>query len=1035
MPFEKVGVTAVVEGVDQYVRSGQRVERANQQMGRSGQDLSRGMRAGATDALKLGAAIAGASLTIHGAIFLAKRFGEETIGASVAFESSFAGIIKTVDLTEDGYQRLREANRQLAKEIPVGVDEINKIGELGGQLGIRGIDNLTKFEKTVAEVGVTTNLTTEDAALAFAQIANVIKLPQDQIENLASSVVGLGNNFATTESRIVDFVQRIAGAGQIAGLSAGDITGIAAAFSSLGIEAEAGGTAVQKVLINMNTAATEGGDNLEIFARVSGLTATQFKDLWQKDAGEAFRLFVQGLGLAGDDAITVLSALGLEDQRLLRSFLSAAGASDVLTRAMIMGNQEFTSNNALQNEAAKRFETTASRAQKLANQVHDIGITAGDAALKGFDPLIRSVEEWMKTNGDQFGRDLARAISDAFQAGTELAGILKDIANVFPISGLIDIGVKATGSERDFAVLAAAIAAGFLIGGPLGAVIAGALMAGAQAVYKLTGDPGTPDQQAIAKAAGLSTAEIAAAQQRLGTARITNDFAKWLGEEADRRHASVAALSDMISRGEIATPFGIDPANTNFPQMPGKIPGLPTLKVTNPSTGGSRNAPDLTGIGPEDPAAKKAADAEKRRIEQQVQDIEDARQKLHDQDVKDVNHLGELITTALQRRAKLELDQQTKVIDARRKSESAIHDQRLKDIKAEGDAERKQIEDSRDAQIRAIEATRDATLASLQGQLDALDSTEAQQTRADLERAIALAYDPQARADAERALADFDRQQQRQAIQSQMDTVRAQADAEIEIARTTAEAKLEAVQAQIDAQTEAEQKHYEDLQALFDAAEEGARNAYEQMTDDYRLQAEARRLIEEQQQQAIIGLLQTYVPEWNTKGIALGQALIDGIRRAGIETYIDSLLGRVPGGNGSSSVATARAQEIAGINANGERAKAAGAPQAALDDLRRQVIALGGAPTFARGILEGAVPDRYGAVPVWAHPGELIFNRSQQSDLMDLLAGGGRTVYQEGAFRGMFDGATFEGNPETIARELVRLIDYQTGRGAHLAGV
>jgi len=269
-----------------------------------------------------------------------------SIGAAISFESTFAGIRKTMELTEKEFGRLAQANRDMAKEIPVTADEINRIGELAGQLGIRGVDNVVKFERTIADLANTTDLTADDAALSFAQIANVIQLPQDQIDRLGSAVVDLGNQFATTESRIVDFTTRIAGAGKIAGLSAADVAGIATAFTSVGVEAQMGGTAVQKVLIAMNQAVITGSKELGTFAKVLGVSADEFGRMVDEDAAETFVQFVEALGRSGKDAIGILGALGLEDQRLIRAFLGVAGAGDTMRRAVEVSNVAFGENTA-----------------------------------------------------------------------------------------------------------------------------------------------------------------------------------------------------------------------------------------------------------------------------------------------------------------------------------------------------------------------------------------------------------------------------------------------------------------------------------------------------------------------------------------------------------------------------------------------------------------------------------------------------------------------------------------------------------------
>ena len=67
---------------------------------------------------------------------------------------------------------------------------------------------------------------------------------------------------------------RLAGAGRQVGLSEAQILGFAAALSSVGIESQMGGSAFSKALIKMEVAAATGGDALEDFARVSGMSAS-----------------------------------------------------------------------------------------------------------------------------------------------------------------------------------------------------------------------------------------------------------------------------------------------------------------------------------------------------------------------------------------------------------------------------------------------------------------------------------------------------------------------------------------------------------------------------------------------------------------------------------------------------------------------------------------------------------------------------------------------------------------------------------------
>ena len=361
------------------------------------------------------------ALKAFGGVFIIHEFAaglKSAFDAAVSFESAFAGVKKTLDATDAEFAALSDQFRQLAKEIPVSVEALAGIGELAGQLGVARED-IIDFTKTIASIAVSSNLTEEQAASSFARIANIFQTPASEVDKLASSVIELGNNFATTESEIVDFATRIAGAGKVVGLSQSDIVAIGTAFSSVGVEAEAGGTAVQKALFSINDAVNKGGTDLQRFANVSGVSAAEFSNLWKTDAAKGFDLFVQGLGRQGDDATSVLEELVAGDVRLQRAFLSVAGAGDLLTRAISTSSTAFSENSALTEEANKRFETTESRMQLVANRFNDLKITLGDTLKTYLVPFIEGLLDLAETlfaNGEKLKglATLVKAVGIAF---------------------------------------------------------------------------------------------------------------------------------------------------------------------------------------------------------------------------------------------------------------------------------------------------------------------------------------------------------------------------------------------------------------------------------------------------------------------------------------------------------------------------------------------------------------------------------------------------------------------------------------------
>lgn len=214
---------------------------------------------------------------------------------AINFESDFAGVKKTIESTAGGFQGLKKELKDLTTQIPLSFEEIAKIAELGGQLGIAKKD-IKEFTKVVANLRTSTNLSTEAAATSLARIANVFQLSSKEYEKLGNVIVQLGNNFATTESEIVDFSTYLMASARTAGFTADEVFAIGATLSSVGIRAEAGGSAFSKAISVINTAVATGDKTVKDFARVARMSAEEFAKQWREKPAEAFTKFVEGLG-------------------------------------------------------------------------------------------------------------------------------------------------------------------------------------------------------------------------------------------------------------------------------------------------------------------------------------------------------------------------------------------------------------------------------------------------------------------------------------------------------------------------------------------------------------------------------------------------------------------------------------------------------------------------------------------------------------------------------------------------------------------
>lgn len=427
--------------------------------------------------------------------------------AAIDWESAWAGVTKTVEGTPQQMNALEASLRGLARELPATHKEIAAVAEAAGALGVKRED-VVKFTRTMIALGTTTDLSAEEAATALARLSNIMGTSGDDVDKLGASLVALGNSGASTESEIVEMALRIAGAGKVIGLTEGQVLGFASALSSVGINAEAGGSSISRVMITIAQAVDGGGAQLERFANVAGMSAGEFATAFREDAGMAIASFIEGLGrveASGGSLFGTLQQLGFTEVEVRDALLRTASAGDLLADSLRMGEQAWADNTALAEEAAKRYATTASQMQIAENNIVDLGITlgqtflpiVGDVAehLQGWIALIQGLPAPVKTAGGAiagFAGTAALVGGAAMIAVPKMVEFTKTLSEMGPrgaavASRLSSLGAFLTGP---WGVALAAAAAAMLLFGAAQAESAGHVEALTQALIE--------DQGAIA---------------------------------------------------------------------------------------------------------------------------------------------------------------------------------------------------------------------------------------------------------------------------------------------------------------------------------------------------------------------------------------------------------------------------------------------------------------------------------------------------------------------------------------------------------
>ena len=327
--------------------------------------------------------------------------GTAATKSAIEFESAFTGVQKTVDATESEYAALSKGITEMSERMPQSASAIAGVMEAAGQLGVRGVQNLLDFTETMIMLGDATNLTSEEAAMSIAKVMNIFGTANEDVGRFGATVVDLGNNYATTEADIVSMTNRLAAGARIANLTEAETLALAAAMSSVGIEAEAGGTAMTQTFNAIETAVAHGGKDLEKFAKVAGMSATSFADMWENRPIKALQAFISGLGNLeenGENSVLVLDELGLSGIRQSNMLKSLALASDMLAETVDTANSAWDENVALTNEANKRYQTFESQLQTFFNTLSNVGREFGQIIL----PYLQKLLNWIKEGLQKF---------------------------------------------------------------------------------------------------------------------------------------------------------------------------------------------------------------------------------------------------------------------------------------------------------------------------------------------------------------------------------------------------------------------------------------------------------------------------------------------------------------------------------------------------------------------------------------------------------------------------------------------------------
>jgi TP901 family phage tail tape measure protein len=363
---------------------------------------------------------------ITGAVFGA------TLGKYSDFEKGLLGVAKTTGQTRQEAEQLASEMQALSVKIPVGTNELLGLAEAAGQLGVKGNENLSNFAETMAKLGRSSDLGGEEASRNLAKLLNVTGENIDQIDELASVIVRLGNNFAATESEILKVSSEIGRSTVGMGLSSDQVVALATSMKAMGGQAQLSGSAVGRTFREIKDAVDLGGAGLQTLIELTGKSGAELKKQFGQDSLSVFKLFLKGVNGMQKEGLSLTStfeSLNLAGDEIAKSLPPLASSYNELEKALKMANEEKKNATALDEEALAAFNSLNADTALFKNSMINLGVAIGNI----FMPVARELLQSLTDLGIYLSR-LTKQLST-----TEWKDLAESIVNVAIALGTIKL--------------------------------------------------------------------------------------------------------------------------------------------------------------------------------------------------------------------------------------------------------------------------------------------------------------------------------------------------------------------------------------------------------------------------------------------------------------------------------------------------------------------------------------------------------------------------------------------------------------------
>ncbi|MCR5037847.1 MAG: phage tail tape measure protein [Bacteroidales bacterium] len=349
---------------------------------------------------------------------------------AAALDDTYSDVMKTTGLLHD---EVKELDEELMKiDTRTSREQLLLLARDAGKLGIQGKENILGFVRAADQIQVALGEDLGEGAIKnLGKIADVFGLTKEMgieksLLSIASAINALGQDSTASEAYLVDFTQRLAGVGAMAGLSVQDILGFASGLDQSAMKVEMAATAFQKFLMSMYEEPAK-------FAKYAGMEVEAFSELLKTNANEAISSVMKAMN--GQDGfaamVPIFNEMGLDGARAVGVLSSMTKNLDAVTQAQALANVEFSKATSVTEEYNTKNNNLQAQLEKARKEFHNASIELGQSlnpvmlkSTKATTYLIKAFVNYGKEI-----RNAAIAVA-ALTVAIKLKTIAQGLANV-----------------------------------------------------------------------------------------------------------------------------------------------------------------------------------------------------------------------------------------------------------------------------------------------------------------------------------------------------------------------------------------------------------------------------------------------------------------------------------------------------------------------------------------------------------------------------------------------------------------------------